>query len=69
YHPRVDLPFGTDYTVVIATSAPASDLVDWLRAHKGRDAFELPAVLAAKVAADDRTRLGTAGLFTHAAGQ
>jgi hypothetical protein len=65
----VDLPFGTDYTVVIATSAPAQDLVDWLRAHKRRDAFELPAVLTAKIAADDKTRLGTAGLFTHAAGQ
>lgn len=69
YSPRVDLPFGTDYTVVIATSAPASDLVDWLRAHQRRDAFELPAILAAKIAADGKARLGTAGLFTHAAVQ
>jgi hypothetical protein len=67
--PRVDLPFGTDYTVVIATSVPANDLVDWLRAHKRRDAFELPAALTAKIASDDKMRLGTAGLFTHAAGQ
>jgi hypothetical protein len=62
----VDTPLGTDYTVVIATNAPADDLIGWLKAHdKKLDAFELPGVLAAKVAADDKTRLGTAGLFTH----
>jgi hypothetical protein len=65
YSPKVDLPLGTDYTVVIATSQPASDIVKWLRAHNGKyDAFELPGVLAGKMTADGMTRLGTAGLFS-----
>ncbi len=51
---------------MIASSRPAADLLTWLRAHNGKtDAFELPAVLARMIAADDRMRLGTAGLFTH----
>jgi Caspase domain len=63
---EVVLPFGTDYTVVIATGGPAADLVKWLRAHKDKhDAFDLPAVLAGTIKADGTTRLGTAGLFTH----
>jgi hypothetical protein len=68
YYPPVVLPYGTDYAVAISTSAPADDLIKWLRAHdQKRDAFELPAVLAGKIEADKTTRLGTAGLFTHAA--
>jgi hypothetical protein len=64
-NPRVDLPLGADYAVAVATSDPADDLVQWLRAHnKKRDAFALPAVVAGKINADGRTRLGTAGLFT-----
>jgi hypothetical protein len=66
YKPTVDIPLGTDYTVVIATSAKADDLVGWLRTHNQKhDAFELPAVLDSKIKADNKTRLGTAGLFTH----
>jgi hypothetical protein len=66
YSPRVDLPLGTDYTVVIATSGPAKDLVGWLRAHNGKhDAFGLPEVLAQAIKADGAARIGTAGLFTH----
>jgi hypothetical protein len=66
YSPKVDLPLGTDYTVVVATSKPAPDLVGWLRTHNGKyDAFDLPGVLAEKIKADDKTRLGTAGLFSH----
>jgi hypothetical protein len=64
-NPPVSLPLGADYAVVIATSDPADDLVQWLRAHnKKRDAFVLPDILAGKINADGRTRLGTAGLFT-----
>jgi hypothetical protein len=64
--PKVDLPLGTDCTVVIATSKPAGDLVRWLHAHNGKhDAFLLPAVLAATIEADGDTRLGTADMFTH----
>lgn len=65
-NPRVDLPLGADYAVAIATSAPADDLIHWLRAHNNkRDAFALPALLADKINADRGTRLGTAGLFTN----
>jgi hypothetical protein len=46
YLPAVDAPFGTDYTVAIATSRPATELIAWLRAHNNKhDAFELPAVI------------------------
>jgi hypothetical protein len=66
YAPEVDLPLGTDYTVVIATSAPAPDLIGWLRAHNQKhDAFALPGVIAKTIAADGKTRLGTASLFTR----
>jgi hypothetical protein len=68
YPLRVDLPFGTDYTVVVATStpAPATELAGWLRAHNQKpDAFALPDVLKKTIQADGKTRLGTAGLFTH----
>jgi hypothetical protein len=66
YSPKVDLPLGTDYTVVIATSGPAKELVGWLRAHNGKhDTFGLPAVLAQAIKADGAARIGTAGLFTH----
>jgi hypothetical protein len=66
YSPKVDLPLGTDYTVVIATSGPAKDLAGWLRAHNQKhDAFELPGILALTVKADAQARLGTAGLFTR----
>jgi hypothetical protein len=62
----VVLPLGTDYAVVIATSGPADDLVKWLRGHNQKHAaFDLPAVLAGQIKADGKTRLGTAGLFTH----
>jgi hypothetical protein len=68
YRPKVTLPLGTDYTVVIATTAKADDLTGWLRDHnQKRDAFELAKVLEKKIAADGKTRLGTAGLFTQAA--
>jgi hypothetical protein len=66
YSPKVDLPLGTDYTVVIATSGPANDLVGWLRAHNQKhDAFQLPGILAKTIKADSLARLGTAGLFTR----
>jgi hypothetical protein len=66
YSPKVDYPLGTDYTVVIATSGPAKDLVGWLRAHNQKhDAFQLPGILAKTITADGMARLGTAGLFTH----
>jgi hypothetical protein len=66
YSPKVDPPLGADYTVVIATSAPADDLIGWLRAHNQKhDAFELPAVLDSKIKTDSKTRLGSAGLFTR----
>ncbi len=66
-HPfRVGLPLGADSTVVIATSKPAGDLVRWLRDHDGKhDALLLPPVLAVAIEADDDTRLGIAGVFTH----
>jgi Caspase domain len=66
YSPKVDLPLGTDYTVVIATSSPAKELIGWLRTHNGKhDAFELPGILARTIKADGMARLGTAGLFTR----
>jgi Caspase domain/Domain of unknown function (DUF4384) len=65
YQPAVDAPFGTDYTVAIATSRPATELISWLQAHNNkRDAFELPAVIAHTLAADPNARVGTAGLYT-----
>jgi hypothetical protein len=65
YMPAVGVPFGTDYTVAIATRVPATDLLAWLRGHNNRrDAFELPAVIARTVAADAKARVGTAGLYT-----
>jgi hypothetical protein len=65
YMPSVAAPFGTDYTVVIATSGPATDLLAWLRGHNNkRDAFQLPAVIARALAADAKARVGTAGLYT-----
>jgi hypothetical protein len=60
YLPAVDAPLGTDYTVVIATSRPAIELIAWLQAH---NAFELPAVIARTLAADANARVGTAGLY------
>lgn len=68
YPLKVDLPFGTDYTVVVATStaAPAKELTQWLHTHDQKhDAFALPDVLKKTIQADGKTRLGTAGLFTH----
>jgi hypothetical protein len=67
-HPfDVQLPYGTDYTVVIATSSPATDLLAWLRAHNlKRDAVELPEVIGRTIAADPKARIGTAGLYTAA---
>jgi hypothetical protein len=67
-HPfDVQLPYGTDYTVVIATSSRADDLLAWLRAHNlRRDAVELPAVIGRTLAADPKARIGTAGLYTAA---
>jgi hypothetical protein len=66
YTPRVDLPLGTDYTVVVATTGPAKDLIGWLRAHNQKhDAFGLPGVLAQTVKGDGAARIGTAGLFTR----
>jgi hypothetical protein len=65
YMPAVDAPFGTDYTVAIATSGPAADLLAWLKGHNNKhDAFELPAVIARTIAADAKARIGTAGLYT-----
>lgn len=65
YLPAVDAPFGTDYTVAIATSRPATELIAWLQAHNNKhDAFELPAVIARTLAADPNARVGTAGLYT-----
>jgi hypothetical protein len=65
YLPAVDAPFGTDYTVAIATSRPATELIAWLRAHNNKhDAFELPPVIARTLAADPNARVGTAGLYT-----
>jgi hypothetical protein len=59
-------PLGADYAVAIATSGPAGDLLGWLRAHDQKhDAFALPTILAGQISTDGRTRLGTAGLFTH----
>jgi hypothetical protein len=44
----------------------SAGLIKWLYAHNNRhDAFDLPAVLAGTIKADGKTRLGTAGLFTH----
>jgi hypothetical protein len=61
----VELPYGTDYTMVIATSRPAAELIAWLRAHNRKpDAFELPAVIAHLVAVDPNARVGAAGLYT-----
>jgi hypothetical protein len=67
YSPKVDLPLGADYTVVVTTgSKAAAELVKWLRGHNNaHDAFDLPAVLARTIEADGSTRIGTAGLFTH----
>jgi hypothetical protein len=67
YSPKVDLPLGTDYTVVVSTGKPAAaELVKWLRAHNLKhDAFDLPAMLSRTINADRSTRIGTAGLFTH----
>ncbi len=66
YPLQVVPPFGTEYTVVIATSGSPADLVKWLHAHNDKhDAFDLPAVLAGTIKVDNKTRLGTAGLFTH----
>jgi hypothetical protein len=66
YSPRVALPLGTDYTVVIATSKPANDLITWLHSHNNKyDAYDLPGILSKKIDADNKTRIGTAGLFTH----
>ena len=63
--PEVEKPFGTDYAVVIATSGPAQDLYQWLRAHNQKpDAFEAVAVLRTALMADQQSRIGTAGLFT-----
>jgi hypothetical protein len=65
YLPAVDAPFGTDYTVAIATGRPATELIAWLRAHNHKhDSFELPAVIARTPAADANARVGTAGLYT-----
>jgi hypothetical protein len=65
YLPAVDAPFGTDYTVAIATSRRAIELIAWLQAHNNRrDAFELPAAIARTLAADPNARVGTAGLYT-----
>lgn len=70
YSPRVDLPFGTDYTVVVATSAAPQGLSDWLRNHNNmRDAYDAVAVLRETFKSDAQARLGTAGLFTRAAQQ
>jgi len=70
YSPRVDLPFGTDYTVVVATTAARPGLNDWLRDHNNmRDAFDAVAVLRDTFKADQQARLGTAGLFTRSAQQ
>jgi hypothetical protein len=67
YSPKVDLPLGTDYTVVVSTDPEAAaELVKWLREHNHlHDAVDLPAVLAKVIEADGKTRIGTAGLFTH----
>jgi Caspase domain/Domain of unknown function (DUF4384) len=65
YMPAVSAPFGTDYTVAIATAGPATNLLAWLRSHTDRhDAFELPAIIARTLAADAKARVGTAGLYT-----
>jgi hypothetical protein len=65
YRPAVNAPFGTDYTVAIATSRPATELIAWLQAHNNKhDAFELPAAIARTLAADPNARVGTAGLYT-----
>jgi hypothetical protein len=65
YMPAVSTPFGTDYTVAIATAGPATNLLAWLRGHTDkRDAFELPAVIDRTLAADAKARVGTAGLYT-----
>jgi hypothetical protein len=65
YMPAVGAPFGTDYTVAIATREPATELLAWLHGHNNkRDAFELPAVIARTMAADTKARVGTAGLYT-----
>lgn len=70
YSPRVDLPFGTDYTVVVSTSTAPKGLSDWLRDHNNmRDAYDAVAVLRDAFKSDGRARLGTAGLFTRAAQQ
>jgi hypothetical protein len=66
YSLEVTPPLGTDYTVVIATSGPADEMMKWLHNHNGKhDAFDLPAVLADTIKVDGKTRLGTAGLFTY----
>jgi hypothetical protein len=67
-HPfDVQLPYGTDYTVVIATSSRAGDLLAWLHGHNLKpDAVELPAVIGRTIAADPKARAGAAGLYTAA---
>jgi len=66
YSPQVVKPYGTDYAVVIATTAPAQAMHDWLRTHNERkDAFDAVAMLKDTLAGrDGEGRLGTAGLFT-----
>jgi hypothetical protein len=67
YSPKVTSPFGTDYTVVIATSIKPDKLLNWLKAHDTQQsAFEFPGVLAEQIRADGTTRIGTTGLFTAA---
>ena len=65
--PTVTTPFGAEHVVAIATTAPATGLLAWLKAHNDQhDAEELPAAIARAIADDPQARIGTVGLYTAA---
>jgi len=65
FPPVVGAPFGADHVIAVATSRPATELVDWLMTHNSqRDAAMLPAAIAKAVASDTAARIGTVGLYT-----
>lgn len=67
YGPRVEKPFGADEVVAVTTAQPATEFVDWLKAHnQQRDAGLVSGALARSLAADPSLRVGTVGLYTTA---
>ena len=67
YRPTVNTPFGADHVVAVATTAPATGLLAWLRTHNNQhDAADLPAAIARAIADDPQARIGTVGLYTAA---